>query len=92
MFVLGLRSEQGALAPGTRDRRRPAHRRCARGSFDPIDVKGVFGRRDRYVTEWNDGGQAETVAAMGVDLIRGHGRLDGPRRVTVTSAAGSPDC
>ncbi|MFV8176338.1 dihydrolipoyl dehydrogenase family protein [Mycolicibacterium peregrinum] len=57
---------------------------------DPIDVKGVFGRRDRYVTEWNDGGQAETVAAMGVDLIRGHGRLDGPRRVTVTSAGREP--
>ncbi|UNC03074.1 NAD(P)/FAD-dependent oxidoreductase [Mycolicibacterium boenickei] len=53
---------------------------------EPINVKGVFGRRDRYVTEWNDGGQAETVAAMGVDLIRGHGRLDGPRRVTVAAS------
>lgn len=51
----------------------------------PIEAKGVFGRRDRYATDWNDGGQADAVVAMGVDLLRGHARLDGPRRVVVTA-------
>jgi dihydrolipoamide dehydrogenase len=31
----------------------------------PINAAGVFGRRDRYVTNWNDGGQADTVTATG---------------------------
>jgi len=53
---------------------------------DKIDVAGVFGRRDRYVTNWHDAGQANTVAEMGVELIRGHARLDGTRRVRVVSA------
>jgi pyruvate/2-oxoglutarate dehydrogenase complex dihydrolipoamide dehydrogenase (E3) component len=46
-----------------------------------LDRSGVFGRRDRYVTNWNDSGQVETyVTAIGADLVRGHGRLDRPRR------------
>ncbi|WP_445165747.1 dihydrolipoyl dehydrogenase family protein [Mycolicibacterium sp. Dal123E01] len=53
-----------------------------------LDTRGVFGRRDRYVTDWDDSGQAATVVATGADLFRGHGRLDGVRRVTVTSPAG----
>jgi pyruvate/2-oxoglutarate dehydrogenase complex dihydrolipoamide dehydrogenase (E3) component len=52
----------------------------------PLATKGVFGRRDRYVTNWNDTGQADTVAAMGVRLIRGHARLEGPRRIAVATA------
>jgi pyruvate/2-oxoglutarate dehydrogenase complex dihydrolipoamide dehydrogenase (E3) component len=49
-----------------------------------LDRSGVFGRRDRYVTNWNDSGQVETyVTAIGADLVRGHGRLDRPRRVSV---------
>ncbi|AKS35168.1 dihydrolipoyl dehydrogenase family protein [Mycolicibacterium goodii] len=50
---------------------------------DPIDPKGVFARRNRYVTDWNDTGQVQTVTGWGVDLIRGDARLDGARRVTV---------
>jgi dihydrolipoamide dehydrogenase len=49
-----------------------------------IDSAGVFGRRDRYVTGWDDSYQADQyVWGIGADLVRGHGRLDGPRRVTV---------
>jgi pyruvate/2-oxoglutarate dehydrogenase complex dihydrolipoamide dehydrogenase (E3) component len=55
---------------------------------NPIATAGVFGRRDRYVTNWNDRGQADTVAAMGVDIIRGHARLDGPRRVAIADTDG----
>ncbi len=55
-----------------------------------INAAGVFGRRDRYVTNWDDAGQADWVAGIGATLVRGHGRLDGPRRVTVTAASGEP--
>src|SRR3954471_15642887 len=34
-----------------------------------IAPAGVFGRRDRYVTNWNDSGQADAVAAMGAEVI-----------------------
>src|SRR6185437_14844211 len=54
----------------------------------PIDSARVFGRRDRYVTNWDDADQADWVAGIGATLVRGHGRLDGPRRVTVTIAGG----
>ena len=53
-----------------------------------IDAAAVFGRRDRYVSNWDDAGQADWVAGIGAVLVRGHGRLDGPRRVAVTAAGG----
>lgn len=54
----------------------------------PISSAGAFGRRNRYVTDWDDRGQADWVSGIGATLVRGHARLDGPRRVTVTSATG----
>jgi pyruvate/2-oxoglutarate dehydrogenase complex dihydrolipoamide dehydrogenase (E3) component len=54
-----------------------------------LNTAGVFGRRDRYVSNWNDSGQVEKfVTGIGADLVRGHGRLDGPRRVAVTTPDG----
>ena len=53
----------------------------------PIDAGGVLRRRDRYVSNWDDTGQAQSVAEIGADLVRGHGRLDGPRRVAVATPA-----
>ncbi|MBQ1020268.1 NAD(P)/FAD-dependent oxidoreductase [Micromonospora sp. D93] len=55
-------------------------RQAVTGQLDPA---GVFGRRDHYTTDWNDSTQAAWVAGIGADLIRGHGRLEGPRRVAV---------
>jgi pyruvate/2-oxoglutarate dehydrogenase complex dihydrolipoamide dehydrogenase (E3) component len=49
----------------------------------PVDPAGVFARRDRYVSDWDDSGQADWVNSIGGDLFRGHGRLHGPRRVAV---------
>jgi pyruvate/2-oxoglutarate dehydrogenase complex dihydrolipoamide dehydrogenase (E3) component len=60
-------------------------REAVTGSINPV---GVFGRRDRYVSDWDDAGQAEWVDGIGATLVRGHGRLDGPRRVTVAAANG----
>src|ERR1041384_7581025 len=48
-----------------------------------VDSAGVFRRRDKYTTNWDDSGQAAWVGSIGADLIRGQGRLDGPRRVSV---------
>jgi dihydrolipoamide dehydrogenase len=55
----------------------------------PINTAGVFGRRDRYVSNWDDSGQADWVTATGSELIRGHGRLDGPRRVAIATPNGN---
>ncbi|MEO6793849.1 MAG: NAD(P)/FAD-dependent oxidoreductase [Mycobacterium sp.] len=54
----------------------------------PIAAGEVLGRRDRYVGNWDDAGQADWVSGIGATLVRGHGRLDGPRRVAVTTASG----
>ena len=54
----------------------------------PVAAGGVFARRDHYVSDWDDSGQAAGLAAMGADLVRGHGRLAGPRRVVVSTADG----
>ncbi|MGW1653350.1 dihydrolipoyl dehydrogenase family protein [Streptomyces atratus] len=49
-----------------------------------LDSARVFARRNHYVTDWDDSGQAKWVRSIGADLFRGQGRIDGPRRVTVT--------
>jgi dihydrolipoamide dehydrogenase len=51
-----------------------------------IDAGAVFRRRDRYVTGWDDSGQAESLTGMGIAVIRGHGRIEGARRVVVATA------
>jgi pyruvate/2-oxoglutarate dehydrogenase complex dihydrolipoamide dehydrogenase (E3) component len=58
-------------------------REAVTGSLDTV---GVFGRRDRCVSYWDDSGQVEKdVRGIGAELVRGHGRLDGPRRVAVAT-------
>lgn len=54
-----------------------------------LDTDRVFARRNRYVSDWDDSGQARSVKSIGADLFRGHGRIDGPRRVTVTRDDGA---
>ncbi|MFI9272010.1 dihydrolipoyl dehydrogenase family protein [Kitasatospora sp. NPDC052896] len=53
------------------------------------DTDRVFARRNHYVTDWDDSGQAEWVKSIGADLFRGHGRIDGPHHVTVTRDDGA---
>jgi dihydrolipoamide dehydrogenase len=57
-------------------------REAVTGAINPA---GVFGRRNRAVTDWDDSGQAKWVENIGATLVRGHGRLDGVRRVAVTT-------
>ena len=49
----------------------------------PLDAQAVLERRDGFTSNWQDKGQVDWLTSVGVDLQRGHGRLDGPRRVTV---------
>ncbi|MEV0306003.1 FAD-dependent oxidoreductase [Nonomuraea fuscirosea] len=53
------------------------------------DATAVLARRDAWVTGWDDRGQARFLKDIGADLIRGHARLDGPRRVSVELPGGS---
>jgi len=53
-----------------------------------VDAPAVFKRRDEWVTDWNDEGQATGLKSTGAELIRGHGRLDGHRRVAVATPDG----
>jgi pyruvate/2-oxoglutarate dehydrogenase complex dihydrolipoamide dehydrogenase (E3) component len=55
----------------------------------PVDAPAVFARRDHWVSSWDDEGQANFLKGIGADLVRGHGRLAGPRRVEVQTPEGS---
>lgn len=61
-------------------RRVPAAAGAVTGTVDPA---ATFKSRDAFASHWNDDGQAEWLAGAGVDLLRGTGRLAGPRRVEV---------
>ncbi|QIS38826.1 dihydrolipoyl dehydrogenase family protein [Clavibacter capsici] len=54
-----------------------------------LDVAAVLKRRDSFTSSWDDQGQVSWLEGIGIDLARGHGRISGPRRVTVTAPDGS---
>ncbi|OKH94743.1 dihydrolipoyl dehydrogenase family protein [Streptomyces uncialis] len=54
----------------------------------PLDTAAVLAHRDDMTSHWKDDGQVAWVDSTGADLYRGQGRLDGPRRVTVTDPDG----
>ena len=54
-----------------------------------IDVDAVLARRDAMIGNLDDEGQVAWLDSVGVSLIRGHGRISGERRVTVTHDDGS---
>lgn len=66
-------------------RRVPGVRQAVGG---PLDNAAVFTHRDEFVSHWKDDGQVSWLDSAGIDLIRGHARLDGPRRVVVTEPGG----
>ncbi len=55
----------------------------------PIDVAAALARRDAMAANWDDSGQVEWLDSVGVDLIRGHGRLSGTRLVDVAAEDGA---
>ena len=53
-----------------------------------LDVAAVLARRTSFTHDWDDSSQVEWVSGAGIDLVRGHGRLDGVKRVVVTDKLG----
>jgi dihydrolipoamide dehydrogenase len=51
----------------------------------PLDVPAVLTRRDEVIAHLDDSGQVPWLEQRGVTLVRGRGRLDGPRRVVVST-------
>ncbi|MGW0822935.1 dihydrolipoyl dehydrogenase family protein [Streptomyces sp. NPDC002845] len=66
-------------------RRVPGLRHLVEG---PLDAAAVLAHRDEYTSHWTDDGQVQWLDGIGAHLYRGHGRLDGPRRVTVDGRDG----
>jgi len=54
-----------------------------------LDVAAVLRRRDGITHDWSDEGQVQWLDGAGIELVRGHARLTGIRRVEVTSADGT---
>ena len=50
---------------------------------DGLDAAAVLGRRDEVIHELDDAAQLPWLEERGVTLVRGHGRLEGERRVRV---------
>lgn len=55
----------------------------------PVNAAATFDRRNSWVSNWNDEGAEDFLKDIGAELIRGHARLDGPRRVTVETSDGT---
>ncbi len=55
----------------------------------PLDAAAVTARRDEVAAHWKDDGQVRWLDSIGADLYRGHGRIAGPRTVTVTGSDGT---
>lgn len=54
-----------------------------------LDVGAVLEWRDDIVSHWHDDSQVQWLEGTGGELVRGRGRLVGPRRVDVERQAGS---
>src|SRR3954470_21337358 len=61
-------------------RRLPGLSQAVQGA---LDTAAVLARRDEYAAHWKDDGQVRWLDNIGADLHRDHGRLAGPRTVTV---------
>lgn len=55
-------------------------REAVTGALDP---RAVLKRRDSFTSHWDDSGQEDWVRDTGIGLVRGRGRLTGPREVRV---------
>jgi dihydrolipoamide dehydrogenase len=64
----------------------PAAGHAVSGDLDPALV---LARRDKFASNWDDAGQVEWLNSAGIQLVRGHGRIAGPRTVEVTHTDGT---
>ena len=61
---------------------REAGRHLVDAEYGGIDLPGVFASVNDYIAEV-DGRYEQRVRASGAELVRGHGRFSGPKRITV---------
>lgn len=54
----------------------------------PVDRAALLARRDYWVSSYSDAGQVGWADGAGIAVVRGIGRLSGPRRVTVQTPEG----
>jgi dihydrolipoamide dehydrogenase len=54
-----------------------------------VAVAAALARRDWMTSDWHDDGQVSWLESAGIDLVRGHGRIVGPRAVEVEGPDGS---
>ena len=64
--------------------------RSVRGAapIGDVDPAAAFARRDAIAHRWDDTSQVEWATGAGIEVVRGHGRLAGERRVIVAGADG----
>ncbi|MGW6563961.1 dihydrolipoyl dehydrogenase family protein [Streptomyces sp. NPDC054975] len=55
---------------------------------EPLDAAAVLAHRNYYVSDWKDDGAVGWLDSIGARLYRGHGRLNGERKVTVEGPEG----
>lgn len=55
------------------------------GAVGDVDPSAVFARRDAITHGWDDSSQVEWAEGAGIEVVRGHARLERERRVVVTS-------
>ncbi|HET8957498.1 MAG TPA: FAD-dependent oxidoreductase, partial [Microcella sp.] len=66
--------------------RAPGAREAVTGT---LDAAAVLAHRDDIAAHWDDSGQVRWLDKAGIELARGHARLDGERRVIITSDDGA---
>ncbi|GAC1384925.1 MAG: NAD(P)/FAD-dependent oxidoreductase [Acidimicrobiales bacterium] len=54
-----------------------------------LDLNSVLSRRDDFTSHLDDSSQVKWAKSVGIDVVRGWGRLVGDRRVEVTTADGT---
>ncbi|HLU31915.1 MAG TPA: NAD(P)/FAD-dependent oxidoreductase [Acidimicrobiia bacterium] len=62
------------------------------GVDEALDAGAALDWRDQIASHWDDSSQVDWLDGVGVTLIRGTARLDGPRRVEVQLETGSSQC
>ncbi|MGC0142413.1 dihydrolipoyl dehydrogenase family protein [Pseudactinotalea sp. Z1732] len=56
-----------------------------------VDVRAALAGRDEFTQHWDDAAHVQWLADAGLDLVRGHGSIDGVRRVRVGGSGGADD-
>ncbi len=64
---------------------------AAAAATGEIDLDEALNRRDALASHWDDSGEVDWLEDAGVELIRGHGRLAGERKVSVTDPDGESE-